>query len=95
MEVASIKTSVKDHDDPYTVRNSFEIAEPTTTVNVVESDPNLSGQEPKPNGLDRNAFSPLTAFGLAFSVINSWVVLVVGLGSGLVSGGPSACRCTK
>ncbi|WRT67526.1 uncharacterized protein IL334_004498 [Kwoniella shivajii] len=40
-------------------------------------------------GLEKNTSSPLTAFGLAFSVINSWVVLVVGLGSGLVSGGPS------
>lgn len=40
----------------------------------------------------KGTFSLLSAFGLAFSVINSWVVLVVGLGSGLTSGGSSACE---
>lgn len=40
--------------------------------------------------LDTHAFTFLDVFSLAFSCINSWVVLVVGLGAGLVSGGPTA-----
>jgi hypothetical protein len=38
------------------------------------------------------AFSNVSAFGFAFAVLNTWVVLVVGLGSALLSGGPSAGR---
>ncbi|WWC62351.1 uncharacterized protein I303_104947 [Kwoniella dejecticola CBS 10117] len=62
----------------------------TANVNVLDTDQVIDHHIITPEGLEKNAFSPLTAFGLAFSVINSWVVLVVGLGSGLISGGPSA-----
>lgn len=42
------------------------------------------------SNLEKNAFSNLSAFGFCFAVLNTWVVLVVGLGSSLASGGPSA-----
>ena len=47
-----------------------------------------------PTGVEKDNFTLFGAFGLAFSVINSWVVLVVGLGAGLVAGGPSARKET-
>ncbi|WWC88938.1 uncharacterized protein L201_003853 [Kwoniella dendrophila CBS 6074] len=90
MAVAPLTMSAKNHDKSYIHGKSLDTAEPTTTVDVVEFDPAPSEEKPDLVVLDRNVFSPLTAFGLAFSVINSWVVLVVGLGSGLISGGPSA-----
>ncbi|OCF57852.1 hypothetical protein L486_05317 [Kwoniella mangroviensis CBS 10435] len=71
-------------------KQSTELLPNPTTINIVDSDTAAVDGLQTPKGLDREAFGPLTAFGLAFSVINSWVVLVVGLGSGLVSGGPSA-----
>ena len=43
-----------------------------------------------PLGIQKDNFTLFGAFGLAFSVINSWVVIVVGLGAGLVACGPSA-----
>ncbi|KAJ9127373.1 hypothetical protein QFC24_000780 [Naganishia onofrii] len=36
------------------------------------------------------AFSGISAFGLCFAVLNTWCVLVVSLGSGLATGGPSS-----
>ncbi|WWC93171.1 hypothetical protein V866_000004 [Kwoniella sp. B9012] len=74
----------------YSSKQSTELLPNPTTINIVDSDTVAVNSLQTPKGLDREAFSPLTAFGLAFSVINTWVVLVVGLGSGLVSGGPSA-----
>ncbi|WVW83085.1 hypothetical protein I302_105103 [Kwoniella bestiolae CBS 10118] len=75
---------------PSSSKPSPKPAAEETVINIVDSDTVAVAPLETPEGLDTNAFSPLTAFGLAFSVINSWVVLVVGLGSGLISGGPSA-----
>lgn len=62
---------------------------PENNVNVVETEvDNIV----TPSGIKKDNFTLFGAFGLAFSVINSWVVLVVGLGAGLVAGGPSARR---
>lgn len=36
-----------------------------------------------------NSFSSFAAFGFCFGVLNTWVVLLTGLGAGLISGGPS------
>ncbi|OCF39128.1 hypothetical protein I317_07069 [Kwoniella heveanensis CBS 569] len=47
-----------------------------------------SGTTVKP--LDKHAFNFWSVFSLAFSCINSWVVLVLGLSAGLTSGGPTA-----
>ncbi|OCF40042.1 hypothetical protein I317_06180 [Kwoniella heveanensis CBS 569] len=40
--------------------------------------------------LEKGNFGFVSAFGYAFSVINSWVIMVAAIGSGLVSGGPSS-----
>jgi len=38
------------------------------------------------------SFTSMAAFGFCFAVLNSWVVLLAGLGAGLSSGGPTACK---
>jgi hypothetical protein len=61
---------------------------PLSQVTVAElSDASVT---PTTTELDKNAFNNLSAFGFSFAVLNTWVVLVVGLGSSLISGGPSA-----
>jgi hypothetical protein len=57
---------------------------------VAVVDPTSITPQTNDTPLVKNAFNGLSAFGFAFSVLNTWVVLVVGLGSGLASGGPSA-----
>lgn len=58
-----------------------------TNVDILEVGEDAAlGETP----LAQGSFSVLSAFGFAFAVLNSWCVLVVGLGSGLASGGPSA-----
>ncbi|WVR09268.1 hypothetical protein IAU60_006333 [Kwoniella sp. DSM 27419] len=42
--------------------------------------------------LDKDTFSFINVFSLAFSCINSWVALVAGLGAVLNSGGPTAAN---
>ncbi|WVQ78062.1 hypothetical protein IAT38_000143 [Cryptococcus sp. DSM 104549] len=73
-----------------------KIGEPTTTsggLQVQELPLDHSQQQAAQTSgeqLDKHAFSFLSVFSLAFSCINSWVVLVVGLSAGLISGGPTA-----
>jgi hypothetical protein len=38
----------------------------------------------------QQSFSGMAAFGFCFAVLNTWVVLLAGLGAGLSSGGPTA-----
>lgn len=69
--------------------DSAKVASATEVAVLVDEAAGPSGtvdQAP----LVKNAFSPLGALAFGFAVINSWVVLVVGLGSGLASGGPTA-----
>jgi hypothetical protein len=63
-------------------------SEVVDAVPVIYDDDNLAGQQI----LVKNSFTFINVFSLAFSCINSWVVLVVGLGAGLSSGGPTACE---
>lgn len=63
---------------------------PSDQVAVQELVVNDSPPEVVTQPLDKNAFNNLSAFGFCFSVLNTWVVLVVGLGASLMSGGPSA-----
>jgi hypothetical protein len=65
--------------------------QPEDTVKVIDVE--VENTLATPLGIKRDNFTLFGAFGLAFSVINSWVVLVVGLGAGLVAGGPSAREC--
>jgi hypothetical protein len=67
--------------------DKVDVAVPDVTVTLV--DDNRHDDRVADSDIEKASFSFLSAFGLAFSVINSWVVLVVGLGSGLISGGPS------
>ncbi|WVR04218.1 hypothetical protein IAU60_001218 [Kwoniella sp. DSM 27419] len=48
------------------------------------------GAPPPVATLDKHAFGFWSVFSLAFSCINSWVVLILGLTAGLTSGGPTA-----
>jgi hypothetical protein len=81
MELASSKLSSQDImpkvDDVTAV---VQQAQDQSTPGKGQTDPPLA----------KNAFNNLSAFGFSFAVLNTWVVLVVGLGSGLASGGPSA-----
>jgi len=70
---------------------------PLDTAIVAELDVLNAPHDVEP---EAKAFSNVSAFGFAFAVLNTWVVLVVGLGSALLSGGPSAgesdhIHCTR
>ena len=56
-----------------------------TEVVVLEAEDN----EALPVQLEKS-FTSMAAFGFCFAVLNSWVVLLAGLGAGLSSGGPTA-----
>jgi len=62
-------------------------SEATIAINVIEVD--QDGVQPVQLA---KSFSSLAAFGFCFAVLNSWVVLLAGLGAGLASGGPTTCK---
>jgi hypothetical protein len=84
MELASAKLSSSSQDVMPKVDDVIAVVQQAQD----QSTPG-KGQTDAP--LAKNAFNNLSAFGFSFAVLNTWVVLVVGLGSGLASGGPSAC----
>ena len=64
-----------------------------TAVLTVNDTPDIPDTPPnKAHDLEKNGFSMFSAVSLGVCVINSWVTLLVALGAGLTSGGPTASR---
>ena len=78
----SLKTSPKAQDDHLAQEAT------TTAVLTVDDTSNITTR----HELDKDGFSTFGAVRLGVCVINAWVTLLIALGAGLTSGGPTASK---
>jgi hypothetical protein len=72
-------------------RPEFELEKASANMKVAPAD-GLQEVPEELQKLNKDSFSFAGVVSLGVSCINSWVVLVLALGAGLTSGGPTASR---